>query len=60
MSKKITQKQLAEKHGVTQQFVSLAIHGKQNSKKAVRIRRDYGHALRTLAESFIISRRLAA
>lgn len=61
MTKKITQQQLAEKYGVTQAFVSKSIHGHKNSPKSIKIRRDYGRALRSLAETFIIkSGRLAA
>lgn len=54
MSAKITQHSLAKKYGVTQQFVSNAIHGKRTSKKAVRIRRDYGILLRDMADSYLI------
>lgn len=61
MPKKITQQRLAEKYGVSQPFVSKAIHGEKNSLKALKIRHAYGSALRDLAETLITqSGRLAA
>lgn len=42
---KITQQQIAEKFEVTQRFVSMAIRGERNSKKAREIRRAYGENL---------------
>jgi hypothetical protein len=53
MPSKITQNILARKNGVSQQFVSYAILGKRNSRKAVRIRHEYGNMLQSLAASYL-------
>ena len=41
----MTQEKLANKHGVTQGFVSMAIRGKRTSELAIIIKKEYGELL---------------
>ena len=48
-----TQEKLADKHGVTQGFVSMAIRGERTSKRAITIKREYGELLLLHANAIV-------